>query len=50
MQRGWDPYFLSCGVCCDALFAAILIPLGKFFFCTAGGWEKARSENIRWMG
>jgi hypothetical protein len=50
MQKAKDPYCGACGVCSVALFEAILMLLGKFFFCTAGGWENARSEHVHLKG
>lgn len=47
MQLLYDPYFVSCGVRSRALFDVILVRLGKFFFCTAGGRETCSSEPVR---
>jgi len=46
MQKAKDPYRETYGVCSVALFEAILMLLGKFFFCTAGGRENCSSEPI----
>ena len=46
MQCVNDPYLPCCRVRFRVAFDVILVRLGKFFFCTAGGREECRSGLV----
>ena len=49
MQRIYDPYVVTLWLLFRASFEEILVRLGKFFFCTAGGRESCRSGDVSWV-